>query len=312
MRAIANGIKVVVRSAEPRQTAQEGNRPLLKVNVAKSDGPGPVNEDVVGHCPGAAWVIDGATGVGAALLEAPSDAAWLANMADAELRSVLIQSPDTPTRDLVRSVIERCRDALGRHALREPDGSHEHPSAAFAMVRVMDGGVEFATLADCRIAYTGEDGNAQLFGTTALGAIEGKTIALVERIIDLHPGITPAELKEAVLPQLRENRRLMNKPDGYWVLGTEPAAAEHLDVMRMPVDAGRRFAIASDGYLRLVELFAVATPHDLLAIDDDEAFAKWLYTLRDLERTEGSCRRYPRVKVHDDASFLHCEFQGEG
>lgn len=284
---------------------------MLKVNVAKSDGPGPINEDVVGHSSGAAWVIDGATGVGAALLEAPSDAAWLATRADAELRSLLTRFPDISTHDLVRSVVERCRDALHRHALREPDGAHEHPSAAFAMVRARRDGVEFATLADCRIAYTGDDGAARLFGTTSLGAIEGRTLAFVKEILKHHPDITPAELKEAVLPQLRENRQLMNRPGGYWVLGTEPAAAEHLDLITLPVCAGQRFAIASDGYLRLIELFTAATPDDLLATDKDAAFVDWLRTLRGLESAEGSCRRHPRVKVHDDASFLHCEYEGE-
>jgi hypothetical protein len=281
---------------------------MLKVNVARSDGPGPVNEDIVGHQGNAAWVIDGATGVGAALLEAPSDAAWLASTADRELRSLLAMKPDMPTRDLIRAIIERCRDALEREASRSAGGPHEHPSAALAMVRLGGEVVEFTTLGDCRIAHAGEDGIATLFGRSTLGPIEDRTIALVETVLSRNPDITPAELKEAILPQLRENRRLMNRPEGYWVLGTEPAAADHLDIATFPARPGQRFAMASDGYLRLVELFSVATPDDLLDIGDEKGFEYWLGRLRSLEKEEGSCRRFPRVKTHDDASFVRCEY----
>lgn len=284
---------------------------MFKVNVAQSDGAGAVNEDVVGFCNDAAWVIDGATGLGAALLEAPSDAAWLAAQADGAFRRLLHDDPGIATRDLVRATIEQCRSALRRDASRFPAEPHEHPSAAFAMVRVCGGDIEFATLGDCRIAYADAAGVARLFGETPLTAIEARTIALAERVMAREPGIAADALKEALLPQLRANRSLMNTPGGYWVLGTEPAAAEHLDMTTMPVAAGQCFAIASDGYLRLVELFAVAAPEDLLATADDGSFARSLSRLRSLEREPDSCRRYPRVKRHDDASFIHCHYGTE-
>lgn len=61
---------------------------MLKVNVSATRGAGSVDEDVVGCCGDAAWVIDGATGVGDPLLAGVSDAAWFANRVDAELRRI--------------------------------------------------------------------------------------------------------------------------------------------------------------------------------------------------------------------------------
>lgn len=284
---------------------------MLKVDVAASDGQSAINEDVVGHCATAAWVIDGATGVGAALLEEPSDAAWLAQTASRILHETLCASPDQPTVDIMRSVMATCANALEEHCIRPADGPHEHPSAAFAMVRIIDGHVEFTTLADCRVAYVDHAGESRLFGTTPLEAIEARTIALAERIMRETPGIAADDLKAQLMPVLRENRRLMNKEGGYWVLGTDPAAADHLDQTRFPVRPGQRFALASDGFLRLIELFAVATSRDLIDIVTPDGWTDWLGRLRAIEREQGSQQRFPRVKIHDDASFLSCIHIGE-
>ncbi|TCU61158.1 hypothetical protein EDF58_101468 [Novosphingobium sp. PhB57] len=291
---------------------------MLRIEIAASDGQSEVNEDCVGHHGDAAWVIDGATGIGPALLDAPSDASWLARTANAALTQLLADNCEIPTMALLREVMGRCRDALAREQVREAEGPHEHPSAAFAMVRVIDGVAEFTALADCRIVTVdgagegdgeGDDeGEALLFGSYALDALEGRTVEAMKAVLAAEGDIGFDALKARLLPGLRANRKLMNREGGYWVLGTEPAAADHLWQCRMPVRPGQRFAIASDGFLRLNELFAVATPADLLSISDQEDWSRWLGRLRDLEKAPGSLHRHPRVKPHDDASLIVCSW----
>jgi len=278
---------------------------MLTVNVAATDSQSSVNEDVVGYHGNAAWVIDGATGIGPALLEAPSDAAWLARTIDASFRQSLVKDPTVPTQVLVRQAILICRDALHNSAIRIAEGPHEHPSAAFAMFRDFGDHLELSGLGDCRIAYVDEAGQARLFSDTSLDAIEKQTLVLLRDTIAAEPNIDSKEMFERLVPQLRANRRRMNKPGGYWVLSTEPEAADRLAKLMLPAHAGQRFAIASDGFLRLVELFEVAAPQDLIVIDSDAAWREWLERLRAIEREPGSCRDYVRVKVHDDATFLN-------
>jgi len=74
---------------------------MLQVNVAASHGAGANNEDVAGHCGNAAWVIDGATGVGDPVLAGVSDAAWFAHWVSAKLAEILHARPDIATRDLL-------------------------------------------------------------------------------------------------------------------------------------------------------------------------------------------------------------------
>ena len=101
------------------------------------------------------------------------------------------------------------------------------------MVRQIDDRIEFSTLADCRVAYD-DQGEGRLFGTTSLTNVEGGTIALARHHLEADPELTPSSLRDLLLPRLRANRKLMNRAGGYWVLGTEPDAADHLDVMTVP------------------------------------------------------------------------------
>lgn len=282
---------------------------MLRIEIAASDGQGEVNEDRVGHQGDAAWVIDGATGIGPSLLGAPSDASWLACKAGDLLADTLAQAPEIPTVELLRQVMAGCAEALAREQIRPADGPHEHPSAAFAMVRIIGGEAEFTTLADCRIAACESGGDARLFGSSALDAIEARTIEAMKTIIAEEGDLGFEALKARLMPGLRANRRLMNRDGGYWVLGTQPAAADHLWQVRIPVRPGQRFAIASDGFLRLVELFGAAAPADLLAISGQEDWARWLGLLRDLEDEPDSLHRFARVKPRDDASLVVCSWE---
>ena len=290
---------------------------MLKIDVAICDGPGAVpgavprsvNEDAIGYHGNAAWVIDGATGIGGALLEAPSDAAWLAQTASRLIGDALAEDPERPTVDLLRAVMTGCRTALAREQVRPAEGSHELPSAAFAMVRILDGVAEITTLADCRVVAIDEAGEPRLFGSSALDAIESRTLAAARAIRLREPAIDPDALKAQLLPRLRANRALMNRDGGYWVLGTDPAAAEHAWQTTIAVRPGQRLAIASDGFLRLVELFGTATPADLLAITDPARGADWLARLRRLEAEPDSLLSHVRVKRHDDASLIVCTWE---
>ncbi|MEJ2408804.1 MAG: protein phosphatase 2C domain-containing protein [Novosphingobium sp.] len=284
---------------------------MLRIDIAASAGPSHVNEDAVGHHGDAAWVIDGATGIGGRLLDGPSDAAWFARTANAVLANVLAARPLSPTVEILREVMARCAEALVREQIRPAEGPHEMPSAAFAMVRVIDGEAELTTLADCRIAALDAEGDARLFGASALDAIEARTLAAVQAILAAEPEIAPEALKARLMPGLRENRARMNREEGYWILGVDPAAADHVWQARLPLMAGQRFAVASDGFLRLVDLFGVAGPAEMLGISGGEGWEEWIGRLRALEREPGSLNRFARVKRHDDASLVVCEWEND-
>ncbi|PTQ08224.1 hypothetical protein CLG96_16130 [Sphingomonas oleivorans] len=278
-------------------------RAHIRVKAAHSDAGDRINEDVVGYCDEAAWVIDGATGLGPSLLGVESDAAWLAGLIDRSLRAAFARDPEQPTRAILRSVIETCRDAVEHHKMRPGEDACELPSAAFAMVRATPDGAEISTLGDCRVAYQAPDGTARLFGRTALTAIEARTIAEAKRLLADDPTLDNAGLRAGLADILRDNRRLMNRPGGYWIMSTTPEAADHVD---QTLIAGSEIhcAIASDGFLRLQDLFGLLDADAMLAVDTADKLSGRLTELRAIEQQDAACRRFPRVKIRDDASFI--------
>lgn len=163
---------------------------MLKVNVSATQGSGLVNEDAAGYCGDAVWVIDGATGVGEPVLHGVSDAAWFANRVNVVLGDILRDRPAIATRDLLMETISTCAAAFECAARRRVTDRADLPSAACAIVRQIGDAVELTTLGDCRVAYRAADGSPRLFGGTALGPFEGRSIALAEELRRANPTIS--------------------------------------------------------------------------------------------------------------------------
>ena len=74
-----------------------------------------------------------------------------------------------------------------------------------------------------------------------------------------------------------------------------------------PVSVGDVFLLASDGFLRLVDVYgAYSLPAFGAAIRAD-GIASLALKLRQIESDDADCRRFPRVKVMDDATALIME-----
>jgi len=277
--------------------------PRLEICASLSAAGGPVNEDIVGHTSNCAWVIDGATGVGEGLTSGPSDASWFARTADAALREILARNTQLPTSELLRAVVKHCADAFKRDAARPPADRYEYPSAAIALVRMHPGGLELTTLGDCRIIYRDVAGIPHIFGSSSVGLFERRTLNRARQLLRDDPRLEAGELRIRLSPQLRENRLAMNSPGGYWVLGLDENAVDHIDQIVIPFD-GEPVALASDGFLRLLDLFDAVQPDDFLTIGDDARARSKLDELRGLEAADPHCRKFLRIKPSDDASLM--------
>src|SRR3546814_8143816 len=81
----------------------------------------------------------------------------------------------------------------------------------------------------------------------------------------------------------------MNVDGGYWVLGLQMEAIERADRAELPVDDWA-IALASDGFLRLTDMFGRLGVSDLLSINSREEFEEYYSQLRTLEQVDGSLR----------------------
>lgn len=279
----------------------------LEIRDRLSLAGGKINEDRVGFRAFArqdcAWVIDGATGVGERdyVPEGPTDAAWLAEQLSAELAARDPAGDTVPAyfRGIVAAVAARYR-ALVPEAETVP--LYARPSATAAWAALRHDELTLAWQGDCGAILDRGDG-VTVLGGMPLNILEADIEEIVRETLANMPSSEVPMLKR-LGPVLQQRRALLNQPGGYWMLGIEPQAADHLGTRLFPVTRPARLLLLSDGLYRLVDHFEAYDAAGLL----DAAFARGLDTLgaelRALEQADPEGRRVPRVKPYDDASGL--------
>jgi hypothetical protein len=256
------------------------------------------NDDAFGAAGRRVWVLDGATGLGASLLPGRSDAAWLARTANRLLHAHhAIRDSD----QLVRSVIAGLNSAFEAERIRQPEARWQLPCASLLLLTFEEAQVEAVWLGDCR-AILQIGGGIVACGETAAGEAEERTWAA-----RLGQGVGASAMlrSESVMEALRESRDRFNTGRGRWVLGLEPAAADHLQCAVFE-RAGPVTGLAmSDGFSALELKYARHTAVGLIDGARSRGLAALASELREIEEVEDpEGATYPRFKRSDDATAV--------
>jgi hypothetical protein len=271
---------------------------------------GKVNEDIAGNMKTAVWVMDGATGLGdEQLLPGVSDAAWLVQHVDAFLRAHADDASLDMT-ELFAGAIEDVRMTYQHSKLRDAQARYELPSAGIVFVRCASNGIEYARLGDCTGVFA--------LANRLVSMSRSRLHSLDEQVLDKmsapqRQGVQDyASLRRAIRDDLRANRNLANVAGGYWVLGIEPEAANHMETGAIALERPATALLMSDGFYRVVDTFHVIADNQLVAWAMDEGLAAILAAVRHLEARDADCIRYPRFKPQDDATALLFESEAHG
>jgi hypothetical protein len=261
------------------------------------------NEDGQGFLGRFAWVVDGATGVsGARLTPGTSDAAWLSGLIGEKLRADAgwLTSPGAVFRDL-EAALESAFSGLVSSASLEDD--HIAPSACLGLLHIEDAAegcltVKGAFLGDVVALVPTRSGVVRWTDERAK-PFERMTLASLQTASGGGTGIP-----EKTRMQILENRTKLNRPDGYWVVHPVRPWAGHELVFEAEIEAGRPVALATDGFMRLVDVFGSYSDEALYAALAAGGAEDLMRELREFEAEEGSLESCPRVKVHDDATVV--------
>jgi hypothetical protein len=263
------------------------------------------NEDAFGHTGSHAWVIDGATDVAdGPLIGAETGAHWLAHNASA-LFAQQAAAFDTDLQGLVRRTIETLAERFEHERLRVPNGRYELPSAAMALLYAGDGKLACANFADCGLVLVDDvSGEARIFGAAHLSREARAMSRTAQLIAGLAPGEDPFA-SGAVIDYLRASRNLQNIETGYWILGLDPAAADHLRHWELPLARPMTGLLFSDGFGSIVFDYHRMDAATLVRRCEREGLAALLTELRHIEYVEDPAGHiYPRFKPSDDATAM--------
>ncbi|MFF4540861.1 protein phosphatase 2C domain-containing protein [Streptomyces aureus] len=260
---------------------------------AASDAP---NEDFAAASSGVAVLLDGA-GVAGGETGCKHGVAWFSATLGGVLLGALVEQPGLP---LVKCLSHAIR-AVG--SLHEDDCDLRHPASptsTVVAVRTRAGALEYAVLGDSTLLLAGRDGAVDVVTDRRLDEV-GKQL---RGPVDALPTGSPEHA--AALAEYRTAlTRLRNRPEGFWIAGPDPEAAQHALTGSFPLDSLASVALMSDGATRLVDRFELATWDELFALVAASGPAEVIRQVRNAEAGDPDGRRWPRGKARDDATVLH-------
>ncbi|MFD5265714.1 integrase [Streptomyces sp. NPDC058335] len=229
---------------------------------------------------------------------------------DVEDRSVVCLSVvqglllSTITAHPARPLAECLADAIGVvRSLHEDVCDLVHrasPSSTVVAVRAGVDVLEYLVLGDSSLLLAGKDAGATVVSDRRLDDV-GKRL---RGPVDALPTGSPQHA--AALAEYRDALTgLRNRPGGFWIAGPDPHAAEHALTGAVPLGSLSFVTLLSDGATRLVDRFELATWEEALAFISSTDADELIRRVRQAEADDLEGRRWPRGKVHDDATVLH-------
>ncbi len=258
-----------------------------------------VNEDALGATHSIAFVLDGVTALSdTPLMPGKSDAAWASHAA----RDLFLKHGDrgSELRALVTTVAQGITDRFNVEKLRPVGERYELPWTTMSLIGVEPGQLNLAYVGDSRILVETSDDEVHNFGVNpSRTAFETK---LAAKMIAERKGqpLGPA----VVLPELRRGRNTVNTPQGFWLLGADPAVGAHATVTSLALSGPATVLLATDGFYALVEDYKRYGDRELIATAQTIGLATLARELRHVEDDDPNGERYPRMKKSDDATAL--------
>lgn len=206
-------------------------------------------------------------------------------------------SENAPAEALAASIA----DVADQHSVTCDLNHPATPSAAVAIVQARDGFLRYLALGDVAIAL------CQGTGIHVLTDTRVNTTAQVERALaDALPSGS-AEKDEALVRMKRAELNSRNVAGGFWVAATNPNIVSEAVTGQLPLREIRATAVLSDGATRAVDPLGLYDWPGLMKVLRSSGPDQLIRHVRAAEESDPTGVRWPRNKVHDDATAVLIE-----
>jgi len=266
--------------------------------ISLNGNPNKPNDDRCGSTAQLAWVIDGATDMGApGLLGKQGGAAWLASTAS----NAFGKSKGGSIQETCQAAFRQIEEQFEIQRTRDVSAAWEIPKAAFGVAQVADDTLSVAWAADSPILLMSENDVIWCTG-------EPDTSSEAADALALGTGIGAAkEVSGAVL----EDRRAHRARNGHIALSSSAqASAAVTSYAQYPVSEGDELLLMSDGFASLVTDYQKYSAQELARAMRSYGLAVLAHEIRVIENEDATCLRFPRFKVSDDATAIWLKIVG--
>lgn len=289
----------------------------FKNYTAFTEPGGQINEDFCAASEQVLIAMDGATGLYKAnFTTEESDARWLAKRGTEVLMEKLegLTSGGENLPEIVHdTAIETGSEFFdfvksSMSEGKEPD-SDAFPSAGLALALICDDKIHVYSLGDLTTAVIYHDGRIDTVRGERLPELDGMVL---DKMVSLsrENGKDVIEQKPFVLEDLRFNRNLRNKPEGYNIFDPSAEGAGKGIYRVFDACSVAKVLIVSDGISDAVGMYDI--------FDDFMQFVESVKAdggraayerLRQIQAEDPGCNRYPRFKIGDDVSIVYGEIE---
>jgi serine/threonine protein phosphatase PrpC len=279
----------------------------VKLLGSITEGSGNVNEDdlglvIVDDEVTAAWVLDGVTGInGRNYLDAPSDAAWFVQRANAHLNRLAagkLALPDILSRLVFALKLEWSKAS---HGLTLPE-DHDRPATCLLLVKRYADGWKALRLGDSLLLTEDDELRPWQRPHADLNGLEAELRRGSQRMREAGTASFDSLLQSFHAEHLASRRR-RNTPGHHSILvadETSLAVPEFLD-LAWP----RSILLCTDGFYRAVDTYHCMDDAGLMEAcrlpDGVDAVVR---RIREAEASDPDCATYPRYKPADDATAI--------
>ena len=200
----------------------------------------------------------------------------------------------TPAKALSEAITE----TAARHRNTCDLGHPGTPSAAVAIVQAQRKTLRYLLLGDVTVVLDLGHGIRVLTDSRVHGTARAERQAADEL-----PSGSP-EKAQALMRMKRAELTARNVAGGYWVAAADPAIVAHAITGELPRQHLQQAALLSDGAARAVDPLQLYDWHGLLTILATDGPGELIRQVRAAETTDPAGMRWPRNKVHDDATAI--------
>ncbi len=266
----------------------------LRVTASSDPGsPDKPNEDGVVICADTVAVLDGAT--------ARTDTGCIHGVAwfVEHLAKAFAEHSDLSPADALASAISATADQHRDTCDLAHPGT---PSAAVAIMQARSGVVRYLLIGDITLMIDTAHG-LQVMTDDRVG-----TTARTERATADSLPSGSAEKDHALIRMKRAELAARNVPGGFWIAAADPGVVTNALTSEVPLREVRRAAMLTDGAVRAVDPLKLYDWPTLLTELGTSGPNELIRQVRAAENTDPAGARWPRNKIHDDATVAWLSF----
>lgn len=268
---------------------------INKIEHVFAQGSGPLNEDCLTCSDNLFGVFDGASSLVPHLFQGKTGAWWASRLISNEFAK-----NDASLFELGSRANKQLQLQMTAMQVESKDNLHCW-SASAAVCRLNENHIEWLQSGDCQILAITKEGKCRLL--TDYHNHDRETLKLWQRLI----ASNDPEPRKKLRPQVEKVRRQMNR--SYGAFNGKPAALDFFRLGRHPIDKIRHLLIFTDGLLPPSEEPGEEPDFCWLAKHfHSGGLQQVMQEIRQLEKSDPHCHRFPRFKQHDDIAAVAISF----